>query len=522
MNSPRLQRYVPLLAWIIVPATLFLVVFQIASSGFVPGGDARRHVAKVMTDKEYNQIVVLRPEYKIDHSPGWNWLLRQLHRAAGWNEDELMSFSVLAMMLCIYLAGLPWLRRPEAWMAALLAQLVALPNWMVRLDQGRPFLLSEGVLICLLFAWGRERSPKPSWQKLVLTTAGFTLSVWAHGAWYLWVFVLAGFFMAGAWRETLWLAACWAGGVIAGALLSGKPAAFLYGAVYMAAAVFKEHAPKCMLVGEFQPSDGEFYTLAILALVYIWRHRQGQKRISQSNNSSGTLEPPRASSPSPPQTCGGEGRGEEDSSRSMERGSLLRQPVFWMIAIFWTLGFQADRFWADWGMPAATVWLALQFDGWMVEKWPAAAGRRLLVCGLIALPFFLDSTSDLRMRYTQNQQESVLDASDPALAGWLPEGDGIFYNPDMAFFYNTFYKNPQANWRYILGFEPALMPEEDLKILRNMQWNHFDLASYEPWIKKMRPQDRLEVPGSAPPPMPELEWYAGAKNLWIGRKPPAK
>jgi hypothetical protein len=89
----------------------------------------------------------------------------------------------------------------------------------------------------------------------------------------------------------------------------------------------------------------------------------------------------------------------------------------------------------------------------------------------------------------------------------------------MAFFYNTFYKNPQGNWRYILGFEPALMPEEDLKILRQMEWNHFDLASYEPWIKKMRPQDRLEVPGAAPPPMPELEWHAGARNLWIGRKP---
>jgi len=481
MNSPRLQRWVPLLAWIVVPAAFFLVVFQILSSGFVPGGDARRHVAKVMTDKEYNQIVVLRPEYKIDHSPGWNWILRQLHRAAGWNEDELMSFSVAAMMLCVYLAGLPWLRRPEAWMAALLAQLVAVPNLMVRLDQGRPYLLSEGVLICILFAWGRARTPAPSWQKLVLTTAGFALSVWVHGAWYLWVFVLAGFFMAGAWRQTLWLAACWAGGVIAGALLSGKPAAFLYGAVYMAAAVFKEHAPKWMLVGEFQPSDGEFYTLAILALVYLWRLQQNK-----------------------------------------EMAGLLRQPVFWMIAIFWTLGFQADRFWADWGMPAATVWLAMQFDDWMVEKWPADALRRLLLCGLIAVPFCLDSTSDLHLRYTQNQQESVLDAGDPALAGWLPEGDGIFYNADMAFFYNTFYKNPQANWRYIQGFEPALMPEEDLKILRNMQWNHFDQASYQPWIKKMRPQDRLEVPGSAPPPMPELEWRAAAKGLWIGRKPPAK
>lgn len=479
MNSPRLQRYVPLLVWLVVLAAFLMIALRILSYGFVPGGDARRHVAKVMTDKEYNQIVVLRPEYKIDHSPGWDWVLRQLHRAAGWEEDGLMSFSVVAMMLCVYLAGLPWLRRPEAmWMGALLAQLVALPNLMVRLDQGRPFLLSEGVFICILFAWGRERTARPTWIKLGLTTLGFALSVWVHGAWYLWAFVLAGFFMAGAWRETLWLAACWAGGVVAGALLTGKPAEFLYGAVYMAAAVFQEHAPKWMLVGEFQPSDGEFYTLAVLALVYIWRRQQGK-----------------------------------------ETGGLLRQPVFWMIAIFWTLGFVGDRFWADWGMIAATVWLAMQFDDWMAEKWPADGGRRLLLCGLLAVPFYLGSTSDLHSRYTQNQQESVLDASNPDLQGWLPEGDGIFYNADMAFFYNTFYKNPQGNWRYIQGFEPALMPEEDLKILRNMQWNHFDLASYKPWINKMRPQDRLEVPGAAPPPMPELEWHAGAKNLWIGRKP---
>ncbi|MGA2557083.1 MAG: hypothetical protein ABSG04_12505 [Verrucomicrobiota bacterium] len=478
MNPPRLQRYVPLLVWMVVLAAFMMIGFRIISYGFVPGGDARRHVAKVMTDREYNQIIVLRPEYKIDHSPGWDWVLRQLHRATGWDEDGLMSFSVVAMMWCVYLAGLPWLRRPEAWMGALLAQLVALPNLMVRLDQGRPFLLSEGVFICILFAWGRERTGRPTWIKLGLTTLGFALSVWVHGAWYLWAFVLAGFFMAGAWRETLWLAACWAGGVAAGALLTGKPAEFLYGAVYMAAAVFQEHAPKWMLVGEFQPSDGEFYTLAILALVYIWRRQQGK-----------------------------------------ETGGLLRQPVFWMIAIFWTLGFEADRFWADWGMMAATVWLAIQFDDWLAEKWPGDGGRRLLLCGLLAAPLYLGSTSDLRMRYTQNQQESVVDASNPDLQGWLPEGDGIFYNADMAFFYNTFYKNPNGNWRYIQGFEPALMPEEDLKILRNMQWNHFDLASYKPWITKMRPQDRLEVPGAAPPPMPELEWHAGAKNLWIGRKP---
>ena len=80
MNAPGLQRHVPLLAWIVALAVFFLIVMKIISYGFVPAGDARRHVAKVMTDKEYNQIVVLRPEYKIDHSPGWDWILRQLHR----------------------------------------------------------------------------------------------------------------------------------------------------------------------------------------------------------------------------------------------------------------------------------------------------------------------------------------------------------------------------------------------------------------------------------------------------------
>jgi hypothetical protein len=89
----------------------------------------------------------------------------------------------------------------------------------------------------------------------------------------------------------------------------------------------------------------------------------------------------------------------------------------------------------------------------------------------------------------------------------------------MSFFYDTFYHNPQGNWRYILGFEPALMPEEDLQVLRKMQWNHWDWPTYQPWIDKMRPQDRLEIPSSAPPPIPALEWRAGAAGIWIGRKP---
>jgi hypothetical protein len=389
-----------------------------------------------------------------------------------------MSFSLAATLLCVLLAGLPWLRRPEAWLAALLAQLVALPDLMVRLDQARPFLVSEGVLVCLLFAWADETPRAPSLRKLVLTTIGFALSVWVHGTWYLWLFVLGGFFIAGAWRRAVCLSGCWAAGTVLGALLTGHPLDFLYGAVYMAESVYRQHAPAWMLVGEFQPSEGEFYTLALLALVWLWRLRQ-----------------------------------------TKPKGDLLRQPLFWVIALCWTLGFKADRFWADWGLPAATVWLALQFDDAMHDFWPAVSARRLLVCALVAVPLYLDATSDLGVRYTRNLQETFVDAGDPALQGWLPEDGGIFYSADMAFFYNTFYKNPQANWRYILGFEPALMPEDDLKILRDIQWSHYDWASYKPWIEKMRPQDRLEIASSVPPPIPELEWRLAAKDTWLGRPP---
>ncbi|MGD1086664.1 MAG: hypothetical protein ABSA47_18150 [Verrucomicrobiota bacterium] len=481
MNSAIFQRHIPLLCLAGVLGACLLIPLRIIGYDFVPAGDARRHVAKALIDKEYPQIVVLPPEYKVDQSPGWDWILRHLHRATGWGEDGLMSFSVVATLLCVLAAGLPWLRRPEAWLAALLAQLAALPDLMVRLDQGRPYLVSEGVLICLLFGWAEEEEGAPSRRKIGLTVIGFALSVWVHGTWYLWVLVPAAFFLAGAWRRGVWLSACWVAGTLLGALLTGHPVDFLHGAVFTAGAIYRQHVPAWMLVGEFQPSEGEFYTLALLALVYLWRLRQIRAK-----------------------------------------GDLLRQPLFWVIALCWTLGFQADRFWADWGMPAATVWLALQLDEAMEETWPAFSARRLLVCGLIAVPLFLDSTSDLGVRYTRNHQESFVDASDPALEGWLPEEGGIFYTADMSFFYNTFYKNPRGDWRYILGFEPALMPEEDLEILRDIQWSRYNWASYKPWIRKMRAQDRLEIPGAAQPAIPELEWRLAAKDIWIGRPPPRR
>jgi hypothetical protein len=87
-----------------------------------------------------------------------------------------------------------------------------------------------------------------------------------------------------------------------------------------------------------------------------------------------------------------------------------------------------------------------------------------------------------------------------------------------------FFKTPTADWRYVLGFEPGLMRPDDLEVLRKIQWNHgAAFAAYEPWVKKMRPADRMIIraSGGNPPDISELEWHYAATGLWIGRLPQA-
>lgn len=477
-RQSEVQRYAPLAVWVIVIATLILITLRIIGSGYIPGGDARRHVAKAFTDRPYTDIVVMRPDYTMDHSPGWEWLLQKLHGTAGWDSDALMSFSIFATMACVLLAPLPWLKRPEAWLAALLAQMVAIPELMTRLTQARPYLLTEGILIALLFAWSKSKFENPSRLKLVLTCLGIALSVWMHGAWYLWVLPLGAFFLAGWWRTGLWLSACWGAGTIAGAVITGKPIEFLKQAVLIAAAVSREHLPQWLLVGEFRPSYGEFATVALVAIVWLWRKQQ-----------------------------------------TRTHADLLANPVFCLALLCWILGFKADRFWADWGVPAVLVWLTLQFQELMASSWDANSWRRALAGGLIGIPLLLHSTNDLDRRYSSSLNDIYLDARQPALQTWMPGSHGIFYTANMDFFYNTFYKNPQADWRYVLGMEPALMTDSDLKIFRRIQLSNYSVSAFVPWVERMTPADRLEIPCNTEPNLPRLEWTNVVANIWIGRLP---
>ncbi len=95
--------------------------------------------------------------------------------------------------------------------------------------------------------------------------------------------------------------------------------------------------------------------------------------------------------------------------------------------------------------------------------------KRVWITLAVACVLFLSVTSDYNSRWTSSKSVQYLSSEKPEHKNWLPEKGGIIYSNSMYVFYQTFYANPQADWRYILGFEPTMMPPEDLAIFRNIQ-----------------------------------------------------
>src|ERR1700744_2971058 len=121
MNFTSLKRYVPLLVWIVAISVLVVIPFKIISLGFLPMDDALRHAAKTISGKSWPEILVMRSDFAIDPSPGWQKILEWAHSGFGGDAESLVIFSVIGLMLLVMLSVFPWLRRPEAWLGAILA-----------------------------------------------------------------------------------------------------------------------------------------------------------------------------------------------------------------------------------------------------------------------------------------------------------------------------------------------------------------------------------------------------------------
>lgn len=471
----KFRRYVPLAVWLVVLLVLLAIPLKIIGYGYLPGDDALRHCAKAVSGKPWPEIIVTGEVFKLDHSLGWHAVLGFVHGLTQWNAESLVVFSVVALFLLVNVAALPWLKRPEAWLIVLLTAMI-ISDVPQRFLLGRPFVISCTVLMAVLFL---ARSQQPNWKNFLAVAAMLAASTFIHGVWYLWLLPIAAFFFAGQFRWSAALTGAWLLGTGCSMLLSGHPADYLGQAFGMALHGVGGHLTNRTEVVELQPFNGE-----ILAVILV-----------------GALVALRAAL-------------RNDAPR------LTKNPAFWLMCGCWILSFRVSRFWEDWGWPALMVWFVTEMDFLLATKIALDSLRRLLLAVILAVAAFFAVTSDLGSRYTKNLTWQFLSESEhPELAGWMPEQGGILYSADMGVFYQTFFKNPQGDWRYMLAYEPALMPADDFKTYRSILWNNGDAKAYKPWVTKMQPADRLVIRGGKGerPNIPQLEWNYGVSGLWIGR-----
>jgi hypothetical protein len=210
------------------------------------------------------------------------------------------------------------------------------------------------------------------------------------------------------------------------------------------------------------------------------------------------------------------------------RGRLSRAdldtPVCWLVAAGWVLGWVSLRFWSDWGLPAVLVLMALQIQGLSIERVPENASKRLLPAAAACAMCVLALSANVDGRWAP-QHRRYLALFNPAARDALPAAGGILYSDDMAIFFQGIYRLPHAPFRYMVGFEPALMPTEDLALYRAMTDRRNRVPEmYEVWVRRMRKEDRmiLETTGMRdPPPVLGLEWHYIPPTYWSGRLPRA-
>lgn len=476
----RLLVYASIL---IIPAIIFFR-FQ-----FLPFDDCLRHAAKVVSGRDWGEILVLREGMSMDQHPGWHALLGLLHSGLGMGKEQLVFVGWTLLFIVISVVVMPFFRRPEAWAAAMLLACLALPeNYMFRLTRGRPYLLTEAVLLVLLVLWGRCECR--TLRLKALTVVLIAVSTFVHGtAWFLWCIPLFAFAFSGRVADALNFGVCWLAGVLSGAALTGHPFSYLYQLLEIPILSFGNGALARMLVGEFQADSGRIVYLLVAGFVFIARHAVT-------------------------------GLWVHDKS---ERFFII------MAGLGWLGGLHVSRLWNEWGLPASQLWLAFMIEDLIMSFRLQGVAARIVLPAVLCLGLVLSATGDLDGRWSRtiipvrygdctNLQVGTSSAGQVAGGGWLPGDGGIVYNSQMDVFDLFFFRYPHGKWRYVYGFESGLMTPENLRVLRNIQFNKNAWAAYKPWVDRMKLPDRLIVIASGQPAIPELEWLEYQKGLWIGRR----
>ena len=475
-----------ILLLLILGAFVF-IPFKILSYGWTPSDDVNRHVAFSTLDAKWSDILIIDEKFDTDHNAGWHQVLKFLHKYCHFDKQDLMLFSIVVLFLLVNICGILVSPTPMSWCIALLIILNFDSRIGPRMLFGRPYILSSAMTLIVLYLWTFKPEEqkleflKKSWVKYILTLIALSLGVWIHGSWYIFLLIPVSFFLAGKTADSLMLTASVLLATIIGALLTGHFSSFLYYHFCATFSIYSEPTYNWLMVAENATGVQTVYWVAFTAIIVFLCMRKNGYKLS----------------------------------------NIASDPIIIMVLLCWMCSIMVIRFWFDWGSMALLLWLANRVHE-LISSSSSLKKPRIRYCLslFILVSFVCCFINDAEGRFTKsslNQQpiDFYGEETRDKLSGWEPQDGGIIYSDSMYCFYQHFYQYPTAKWKYILGFESAIMKQEDKQTLRNIGYMGLEEA-YSPWVKKMTEKDRLILYKKLNK-FPELEWARGNRSWWIGR-----
>ena len=479
-----IKRKESLILFFLVIGILVFIPLKILSYGWTPYDDAKRHVAFSTLDVKWSDVLIIDEKYDTDHNAGWHQILKFLYKNCGFDKLDLMFFSVAGLFILVNICGI--LSAPSAisWCVALLLVMNTDYSIYFRLLSGRPYIASCAATLIVLFLWSfdsDENAPKflkKKWLKYLLTIIALSLGVWIHGSWYLFLLIPLSFFIAGKTKESLILTGLVLVSTVIGAMLTGNFLHFLYYHFNATLSIYSEKTYNWLLVSENAQGGQTIYWIPFTAIIVFLCMKKCGYKLS----------------------------------------NIASDPIFMMVLLCWLGSIWVIRFWVDWGRICLILWLSYRIHDLIKSSYSLKIPRvRYCLCLFVEVALLLCFIHDGNGRFTKLRAEEPIDfyceETKDVLKGWEPQDGGIIYSDNMYCFYQHFYQYPNAKWKYILGFESAIMKQEDKETLRNIGFHAIEEA-YLPWVNKMTDKDRL-ILNKRLDKLKDIEWNRGNSNWWI-------
>ena len=476
------NRFYPWVCLLFASGTLFWASIVIIGNGYMPPDDALRHVAQAVCQKDWPQILLVKDLQHFDIHFGWRDILYSLYDS-GVPKLTLLQFSVVFFILINFLLPLFVVDNSEAWLISLILGLTLFSN-VFRYSLGRPFLSQVAcVAVIGLCAQKMKKEARSQLPVFAFLYALLTFSISLRAVWFIFIFPIGCFLLAGKLEQFVKLTVVWLLSTVTAGFLSGDFYTYIFSPLSEIVGSATRDLPSWMLVSELVPRRQSILFFLPVFFLICWK---------KVNN--------------------------------RDIRSCLTSPMMIMIALSWVFSMKINRFWVDFGVPAYLVWLYTEIDEIFRKdmKIDLYSLKRVGVTIAVCVPLFFIISGDFHGRWSRSVYTKAPDITETETREWLPDQGGIFYNISMRLFYKTFYTNPNAPWKYFLGMEASLMPDDDLDIYHQIVLSLKAQEKLELIVKKMTPKDRFVLEQHGKPDINGLEWFEIKPEIWSGRLPQGK